>query len=203
MKIERSADHSYRLDGMPVPGVTRTLSALFPSQFDHVDADVLAAKRDVGIAADAWCELDDRGMAALNTVPAEVEPFLDAWRTWKLKTGFVPVYYGQFVASRVYRFAGQLDVGGYFNQAPDDWAVVDRKCVRALSPLTALQVSGYKIAAIESIGVNFRRKFAVQLRSDGRSNPKEYKDPLDEGRFLALLGSVNWARNAGLLRGDM
>lgn len=199
MTIDRLADRSYRLDGAPVPGVTATLSALFPSIFDGVAADVLAAKRDLGTVVHAWCEVDDRGLTASNAVPLEVRPFVEAWRSWKRQTGFVPVFFEQFVASPQFRFAGQLDVAGYFEHSPAIYAVIDRKAVRALSPLTALQVSAYRLAARETFGREFQRGFAVQLRGDGRPNPKEYDDPLDAGRFLSLLGTVNWARNVGLL----
>lgn len=199
--VELNAEtHTYRLDGSPVPGCTAILEAIFP-RHDGVASDDLIRRRDIGLAVHAATHYYDDGTLEPASVHEAVRPGLDAWIEWRTVTGFVPLQIEALVASRRYRFAGTLDRLGYFSGCPEILALVDLKAVRRLSPVTALQTAGYSIAAAETFGRAPARRFAVQLRDNGKPFSKEYTDHNDRNAFLAVASAAAWGWNSGMLRG--
>ena len=139
-------DHSYRLDGVSVPGVTSALQVISAAAYAHVDPEVLAAKAELGRAVHRLIELDCLGDLDVESLPAELVPYYVAWRQFLRTSGAEVVLSECKVYSRRYGYAGQLDLLLRLNGI---LSLVDAKCVVAVMPSTGPQTRAYEVALRE------------------------------------------------------
>lgn len=99
--------HAYWCRGVKVPGVTTILKPLI--DFSHIDPDVLAAKADLGTRVHEACHFLDEDDLDEETIEADVEPYLEAWKRFKRETGAVVLLSEQRVHETLLGFAGTLD----------------------------------------------------------------------------------------------
>jgi hypothetical protein len=179
------ASHTYRINGLVVPGVTSILKPL--TDFDSVPAGVLQAASEFGTAVHLACELDDLGELDDATLDPALVPYLAAWRKFIAEHRVE----WELIEARVYnktlRYAGTVDRCGYVNGA---WAVVDIKSTAQLYPSVGPQLAAYAGAIDGSFGLS--QRFAVQLKGDGTYTLKQYTDPTDWPVFCSLLTLRNW-----------
>lgn len=142
----REEDHSYRLDGVSVPGVTGALQVISAAAYAHVDPEVLAAKAELGRAVHRLIELDCMGDLDVEALSAELVPYYVAWRTFLRTSGFSVVLSEGKVYSRRYSYAGQLDLFGRLNGI---LSLIDAKCVVTVMPSTGPQTRAYEVALRE------------------------------------------------------
>lgn len=195
LTFEKSS-HIYRLDGFVIPHVTRVTDAL--SSYAGVPEDVLRRKAEIGDAVHYATELEDANDLDYGSLPLEIRGYLDAWRRFKEETGFVPSVSEHRVHSKLYRYAGTLDRIGYFsrmkNIKPSVPALIDLKTTYAILPAVGPQTAGYMQAWNETCGRQnkVKRRYAVQLKTDGTYYPHECTDPSDWSVFLSALTLLNW-----------
>ena len=177
------ASHTYRYNGIVVPGVTTILSPL--TDFSRVPPHVLRAAADFGTAVHLACELDDLRTLDEDSLDPSLFPYLKAWRQfsadheveWELIEH--PVYH------KALGYAGTLDRSGRVKGLA---TVLDIKSSALLYPSVGPQLAAYQQAS-EYPTV---QRMAVQLKSNGTYVAKTYTDPTDWPVFASLLTLRNW-----------
>ncbi len=167
------ASHTYRVDGVLVPGVTTILKPL--ANFDGIPMDVLEAKRDLGQRVHFACQLDDEADLDASSIGDDVAPYLAAWRKFLSEAQARVIHNEQRVFEPTLRYAGTLDnvleIGG------KKW-LVDKK-TSISTPIAAGPQTAAYLRALADPSVT--RRAAVRLRPDGTY------------RFDSLAGADDWS----------
>lgn len=165
--------HTYRFMGTPVPSVTTILRPL--NNFSGIDPAVLAAKADLGTRVHEACHYLDEDDLDEESVEADVEPYLQAWKLFKAETGAAVLASEQRVYEPLYGFAGTLDnvllIGGV------KW-LVDKKTAAEVPASAGPQTAAYQQALGDT---TVMRRAVVRLRPDGTY------------RFDPLTGADDWS----------
>lgn len=184
--------HSFTLDGLPVPSVTRVLA---PLQEINIGYAFLEQARRRGSAVHAATEQHDRQQIWRpnddDPTVETVAPYLDAWQKFLGDTGFEVHAIEEQVVSRRHRYAGILDRLGVLNGKR---VVIDIKATAAISPVMGLQLAAYQAAANEgrSTAEKYPKRFVCQLEKSGTYRLQEFRDRADMTVFLALLTVHQW-----------
>lgn len=186
------ATHTYRYQGIEVPGVTSVLKPLMNLQF--VDPDLLDAAAAFGVAVHKACELDDLDQLDEESLDPALGPYLAAWRLFC--RDYEVEWHG--IEEKVYhpqlRYAGTLDRRGLVRQRPTlgyrTPAIVDIKSGTQLYPSVGPQLAAYHRALNESSVTT--KRLAVQLKPDATYVAKWHEDPTDFAVFCSLLTLRNW-----------
>lgn len=195
------ATHSFTLDGLPVPSVTRVLAPL--SETINPGYAFLEAARRRGAAVHTATEQYDEARRRLETwrpdddlVADAVAPYLDAWAKFIDDTGFEVHAIEEQVVSRRHRYAGILDRLGVLNGRR---VVIDIKATAAISPVMGIQLAAYQAAANEGrpAAEKYRHRFVCQLEKSGTYRLQEFRDRADMTVFLALLTIHQWKERYG------
>ncbi|MGH9933171.1 MAG: hypothetical protein ACREA9_28640, partial [Pyrinomonadaceae bacterium] len=176
--------HSYTIDGAAVPNVTRIIAPLI--DFNGIPRDRLERKRQLGASLHKAIEYDVRAGVDLSTVPEPVIPYFLAWQVFIKHTEFQALLCEHPVASKIFGFAGTLDLVGKFKS--NELAMLDPKTTFLMHPAVGVQLAGYAIAGNE-MGLfpkNIKR-YGLQLKADGSYNLVPYRDVLDFNMFMSLL----------------
>lgn len=186
--------HTYRHNGVVVPGVTSVLKPLM--NLDFVDPVVLDAASAFGRAVHKACELDDLGQLEEESLDEALTPYLAAWRKfcrdydaeWGMVEGFV--------FNQQLRYAGTLDRFGLVRQRPDVAmrapAIVDIKSGTQLFPAVGPQLAAYHRALPPALASVTAKRLAVQLKPDATYVAKWHDDPTDFAVFASLLTLRQW-----------
>ncbi|HDR9165924.1 TPA: hypothetical protein QDB28_006405 [Burkholderia vietnamiensis] len=191
------ATHTYWLGERKVPGVTSILSPLY--DFSFIREEVLARKAALGHAVHFACELLDQDDLDWSGISAEALPYIEAYAQFKLDTRFVPHAIERRVLHATHVYAGTLDRTGLIY---DDPSLLDLKCVAQLSPATGVQTAAY-LEGLKSEGDAFehpmpQKRYALQLKPNGKYVLKEYREPTDWPTFLALKTIMAWNQRNGV-----
>jgi len=143
--------------------------------------------RERGTFVHLATHLDDTGELDESSVDATVEPYLVAYRRFKKESGFIPSGSEVRLYSPVHRFAGTLDKVGTFKDIT--CAIIDLE-TGAHQPTKAIQTAGYEILK----GSPYKR-FALQLKNDGKYTLHAFTDRQDKQIFLAALACYQWQNN--------
>jgi len=189
-----AATHTYAVGLMPLPSVTQVLKAVGVSRdWSDVPAEILAQKREIGIAAHLAAHFYDDGTLAASTVDPRVEPYLQSWIGFREFTGFLPAlletrlhHPGMFVA-------GTLDRAGCFTKFdghdPNDLHIVDIKCGEPDDAGAQWQTAAYaellavnleKTPFLDPLWLRVRPRYSVQLLESGRYKLRRYTDTFTE-----------------------
>lgn len=171
--------HEYRFLGAVVPGVTQVLQPLV--DFSRVSRDVLEAKRDLGSRVHYACQLADENDLDEDSVEADVEPYLAAWRLFLRESGAVVVQNEMRVFDPMLQFAGTLD--NVLLLDGKRW-LVDKKTSISVPLAAGPQTAAYA-RALGDLSVTHRA--AVRLRPDGTYRFDALTDPDDWSAFMACL----------------
>ena len=175
--------HTYRFDGVVVPGVTTILKPL--TDFSTVPPHVLDAASAFGTAVHLACELDDLGTLDEAALDPALAPYLDAWRKFSAEHAVQWEQIEQRVYHPTMRYAGTLD---RFGRVDGDLTVVDIKSSVQLYPSVGPQLAAYANA----LSHPYAKRMAVQLKADGTYVAKPYTDPSDWPMFASLLTVRTW-----------
>lgn len=190
--------HSFTLDGLPIPNVTRVLAPLQETNFGY---QVVEEARRRGAAVHAATEQRDRqrqgGLDLLGVdktwdpLDPTVVPYLVAWEKFLDDTGFEMHAIEELVFSRRHRYAGILDRLGVLNGKR---VVIDIKATAAISPVMGIQLAAYQAAANEGRpkAEQYPKRFVCQLRNDTSYRLQEFRDRADLTVFRALLTIHQW-----------
>lgn len=162
----RAEDHTYRLDGASVPGVTTALKLISAADYAHVDPALMERAAALGTDVHKLIELDCLNELDVDALHPDLLPYYQGWREFLSASGFVVLLSESKVASRRHRYAGQLDLFGKLNGV---LSMVDAKRVARVMPSTGPQTMAYTNALRECrpdalpVGAPCRR-YALQLR---------------------------------------
>ena len=193
--------HTFTLDGLAIPSVTRVLAPL--SDYDTAYQAALETARKRGVAVHTATEQHDR-LQAVNGAwaPDEgpmaeaVAPYLAAWQKFLSDTGFEVHAIEEMVVSKRHRYAGILDRLGVLNGRR---AVIDIKTTAAIKPVMGLQLAAYQTAYNEGRKKTeqYTQRYICQLRKDETYRLERFQDRADMTVFLALLTIWNWKATHG------
>lgn len=192
------AKRAHQVNGLPTPSVTQILRITGVSaDFSHVDPIVLDRKRQIGQAVHAATHYFDEGDLDAQTLAPEVEPYLEAWRRFRLEREFVPDLLETVVYSLAAHYIGRFDRLGYVGGLP---VLLDIKIGDPDAASADLQTAGYLFALLEErphvVGGKEIARWSVQLTEDGRYRLRQYPragrtSRQDRADFLALARAVN------------
>jgi hypothetical protein len=175
--------HSYTLDGQPVPSVTQILSAM-----GFIDSSWFTDyARERGKLVHRIIHWHITGELDEDTIDDALRGYFTAWLAFEKDTGFVSKETEVPLGNAAHRFAGTPDHIGILNKE----AVIDCKS-GVIAPWAGLQLAAYEILHGEPL-----KRYALQLKDDGKYSLKEFKDRQDRGVFLAALACFHWQKNNG------
>ncbi len=180
--------HTYWLGEQRIPGVTSVLELV--SGYEGVPEHVLDAAAERGRAVHLATEFYDEGDLDEDALHESLRPYVDAWKRFRLETGFEVTHSETLVYSQRHRYAGTLDRIGILHAKR---TLLDIKTTVVMMPATALQTAAYK-TAFESQHPDepIEQRVSVQLRADGTYRLHRYDDPTDFAVFLSALNVHNW-----------
>lgn len=173
--------HQYTYSGVVIPSVTQIIKSAGLYDFSMIPYDVLEWKRNLGTQVHAATELDDADN--LGEFDPQITGYIEAWRKFKIDTGFVPTLIEQRIFHKTYKYAGTLDrigsIGGKNILLDIKTGQVD---LMTVGPQTA--------AYAEAWGFKGKR-YAVHIM-DGDYRLVECKNNMDFQIFLNALNIFNW-----------
>lgn len=185
------ATHTYRIAGRVVPGVTSILSTC-----GLIDATWFnEAARWRGTAVHRACQFDDEGDLSLESVSCEIQPYLEAWRSFKANCQWASLEIEKPFWSPE-GFCGTPDRVGVLGGRP---TTLDIKTSVNAYPWVGLQLAGYSLLASERLGASagFIQRVAVCLRPDGDYNLTRFTDRRDIEVFRAAVKLAAWKKENG------
>jgi hypothetical protein len=181
MKVEFIEDkHGYKIDGRSVPSVTQIIKETVGSGW-LADEWYLTRGRAIHACADYIAQdLDFSFDERLSGYVAAIKKFFSEVKPTATSVGRISEV---VVASNLYSFAGTIDL---ICKIGSENVVVDYKHSIDLDRVP-LQLGGYSVAALESLGIEVKKGIGVQIREDGTysmTKPIDLRRPRSE--FLAL-----------------
>ncbi len=183
--------HVYEMAGKRLPSVTQLLKPLI--DYSMIAADVLERARQLGQAVHRTTELYDNNDLDEDSLSEELRPYLDAWKRFRVDTGFVPITIEHRMSHPTLGYAGTSDRTG---EVKGRVAVVDIKKMLTLGPAIGPQLAAYQEAHRKE-GLDVLDRYALGLRADGTYRLQLYTDPVDWQCFLAHLTIHNWRNKHG------
>lgn len=189
--VRDDEEHIYRYQGRIVPGITRMMEPIH--SYDGVPEWILERKAELGTYVHLACELYDLGTLAEEELHQDIVPYLAAWKDFRRQYG------GRMhaVEPKLYHhslgFAGQPD---RCMQVETPYDVVEIKTTHRLYDAVGVQLMAQTILLEHSMpGTRIGKRFAIQLKDNGKYVLKQFKDPHDRPTFIALLTVGNWLIN--------
>jgi len=188
-KLEFDAiDHTYHLDGSPVPSVTQVLGDIIPGW--HAEEWYLQR----GTAVHACAALVAQGQPFLHD--PQIDGQVAAVRRFFREVQPEVIACEERVYSARHRYAGTLDL---IAKIAGTLTLIDWKA--SISKSVPYQLAAYALAYSEPVKQGrIRRGVAVQLKADGTYRMSETYDLRRyEAGFLAMLGAHNIRRECGII----
>lgn len=196
MKIDFNAeDHSYAIDGIPVPGVTRCLEPMYDFRF--VDPEALERAADMGRKVHKTVELFELGTLVRASLHPILEAHLQQWEKFKREMKFRPRRFETKVASKRYSYAGTYDSDGFFEEVQgivECEALLDIKTGDPY-PAHKLQTAGYKKAGVDMGLLTPKCKRACLYLSEADYKIAWHVRDMDEPVFLGMVALHHWNRH--------
>lgn len=192
--------HTYQWQSRVVPGITRLMEPIH--NYDGVPDWILERKAELGkavhLATQLHDTLGDDGLPVLHepSLDPAIVPYLDAWKLFRKEHGGVIRAVEQPLYHPGMGYAGTPDRQMAVDTDDD---VVEIKTTSQLFNAVGVQLAAQKSLfmannpAMKPTG----KRFAVQLKADGRYTLKEYKSPTDWPTFVSLLTTSNWVARFG------
>lgn len=184
------ATHTYKVNGLIVPSVTKVLSDLLPCY----QAKDSAWHMQRGRAVHACAAMIARG-EPFDFDPAIHEQVLAIRRFFADLKPVVAGVERQLYSSR-YRFAGTCDLIARLSKK-SALVLIDWKA--SFSPSLPYQLAAYSLAAEETLDEHIASGVGVEIHDDGTYKMSEvYNLRRYKAGFLALLGAYNIRRACGI-----
>jgi hypothetical protein len=188
-----------REGGRRIPSVTQILRAVGVSEdFDAIERSrpgVVTFARDLGTAVHADAHAYDDADLDHETVDPRVRPYLDAWITWRAKSGAVPLQRERRLYHPVHGYCGTLD--GVFDLG-GQIVLVDIKTGDPVAAGAAFQTAAYEAAYLaEHPNARIHERWSVQLTPEHRVPYRihQHGDWTDFQKFTAFV-TTYWAQAA-------
>ncbi len=163
-----AASHTYYWNGVRVPSVTQVLEDVGIVDYSHLPERIRRHALDRGSAVHLATRFDDEGDLSDSSVSEEIAGYLQAWRSFRERSGFQPGHIEKQFYSQLYQYAGTLDRVGYFTSAAfgsSSYAPILLDIKSGEAPAWVK----YQLAAYANFYANAAqfRRIAVELHSDG------------------------------------
>lgn len=168
--------HEYSMNGVVIPSCTGLLQEFGMLDFSSVPPDRLEYKRLLGAAVDIATDLYDDGLLDENSVDPRIAPYILAWIKFRQVTKFKPAKNKIRMASKKWRFGGELDKYGAFKGSSD---ILDVKCTFHMYRSTGPQLAGYDILFKENYGIKTTGRYGVLLKPNENFEVFPFEDPKD------------------------
>lgn len=196
------ADHTYTLDGRPVPGVTSALDMLYDFRF--VSAEALEASRDLGSKVHKTVQLFEDGTLKRKGLHSVLDNHLIQYERFKSDFNYVCAATEVFVGSRKHQYCGQLDNHGLLLPFPEMPDAADAEQALLLDvktgeeyPAHHLQTAGYLEAAVEmGLLPSSTKRASLYLSEDGYRF-RWHNGQYDRVAFISLINVTHWRRHHG------
>lgn len=166
--------HEYRLlpDGRIVPSVTQILGATGVavdfeelSSFSKRIGDAIDRKRALGQALHQDAHAFDDNDLDWSTVHPQVEPYLQAWATFREQTRVVPMTRERRIYHPTLHYAGTFD--GIFTKPSGGFVLIDIKTGNPADAGAQYQLAGYLLAyQLTADALPVTDRWSVQLCPD-------------------------------------
>lgn len=180
--------HTYTLDGVVLPSVTRIIGAA--GMMDKRWYTEAGRRRGQDIAT--VTELDDMGTLPEDRVPEHLMPYLRAWRRFRADSGYTMAAIEHRVHSALHGFAGTIDRVALHSRRRGS-TIIDIKRGGQV-PSYALQTAAYASCVPRAV-----ERMCVQLKDNGTYTVHIHEDVGDEADFLAALRVYRFREAHGLL----
>jgi len=180
-----SEKHVFIQHGQVVPSVTWVLARAGICDYSFLDEERSQFFKERGKSVHWLLQLEDEGLLDHRKVPKALRPYRKAYKTWKTRSGFVPLLIEHKFVSP-FGFSGILD---RYGKQPIN-AVLDFKTGSA-AEWVKYQLAAYALAIQPKIALaRMIRRIALALLPDGTYKVKEF--PMSEfdhdiARFLEAL----------------
>jgi len=198
--------HAYYLDGRRVPSVTQVLTAAHLIDYtflpEYVRDNALDRGTKVHAATRAYDEITGNEVVPLQDLdwpdlPDSVRPYLEAYISFRIATGFVPL------ENELRGYISGIDVAGTLDligKMPDGrLLLIDHKS-GGHQPSAALQTAPYAEFDIVKRYYPVLERHSLTLKNDGRyvfSEP--FTDPWDLNTFNSAVNVYRWKERNRLL----
>ncbi len=180
--IFNPGNHQYTVNGEVWPSVTQVLADMgFIDKKWFTDAS-----RERGTLVHRIIHWHLSGELDEESIDPALQGYFNAFKKFQSDTSFEVWDVEKPLKNDTYRFCGTPDYTGRLNGFS---AVIDAKS-GMISPVTGLQLSGYQTL----INSPYKR-FALQLKPNGKYKLTEYKDPNDRHIFKAALACWWFIKN--------
>lgn len=185
MVVFNEKDHTYSVEGVVYPSVTRVLAAL--GFYGDAVQYFTEHSRDRGSFVHKIIQYHLHGELDEESIDPELLGYFDAWLRFEKDTGFKAHTIEKPMFCPVNLFAGTPDIIGELRRD----SIIDIKTGDP-GPAAALQTAAYEILYGKSAA-----RFSLQLKQDGKYKLTPYQDYTDRKIFLAALSVYKWqaARN--------
>jgi hypothetical protein len=193
--VRDEEEHVYRFQGRVVPGITRLMEPIH--SYDGVPEWILERKAELGSCVHLATELYDRDDLDEASLSEDLAPYLEAWKAFRKEhAGRIHAVEPKLYHSGM-GYAGQPD---RWMQIETEYDVLEIKTTSRLFNAVGVQLAAQERllqAACPSHTRKPGKRFAIQLKADGRYTLREYRDPHDWPTFIALLTTHNWYARFG------
>lgn len=182
-----AASHTYRLDGRPIPSVTRALGVL--DDWEHVPRDRLEAARRFGDHVHKAVALLVRGQLDWARLDPQLVPYVEGAQRFLRQARLVVLASELAVVNRAVGYAGMIDL-----VAREKYLGIYDFKSGALTRMVGPQTAGYAEAYRAMYNARVQRRYCVQLSPE---LPNGYRvhlltDPADWNIFLSALNITRW-----------
>ena len=187
--------HTYRLNGIPVPGVSEIMEPLTGAHYGGIDDDTLtrAASRGTAIhhAIENWLAF------GIDDAPPEYLGYYEAFKAWFKNEQPDFVLSERKVYHKILRYAGTVDL---LCDIRGETTLIDIKTSpKVAEMLVRVQLEAYA-RALSSHGINASVKSVLHLKKDGGCELVKLPSPDTEAYecFCGLLTLKNYLLKKGL-----
>lgn len=188
MNIEFNAErHKYRVNGLIVPSVTQVLSSVGLPDLSGIPAELLEWKAGLGSAVHKATDLDDYGELDEKSLHPAIKPYLEAYRKFKVESGFSPDKIEQMVYSPAHGYIGTYDRIGTTGTKS---ALIDFKTGLTDPLCVGPQTAAYEYAESGQFGK--LKRYALKLNKDATYRLIKLDNKMDFQIFLNALNIYKW-----------
>ena len=186
--------HTFTQGGLKVPSVTQVLARAGLCDYSFVDAETREYSMKRGTSVHWMTQLEDQGALNYRSVPKSLRGYRKAYKLWKERSGFKPVFIEMQFVSR-FGYAGIIDRFGTLPPAHYQGTIVDLK-TGPVQNWTRYQLTAYSVVAAgdDPVRAQVFRRIALRLSDDGTYNVREFPMStwkLDWAKFMQELGRMN------------
>jgi hypothetical protein len=178
--------HKYRLNGQPVPSVTRVLDDQL-EDWSVVPKHLLEAARMFGSHVHDACHLWNAGELDWSTLDPALVRYVEQWAEF-VETNRITIIASELaVAHRLYKYAGRMDVLAEWDHRRVLLDIKSGAVPKTVGPQTAAYAEAYEYERKPCVRIS--RRYCVQLTGEAGKPAQlhQLKNPVDWPVFQSAL----------------